>query len=128
MQDESMLLELARIILPSEFVDYFQIVGFEKGKESIEIHLDEFAIIPSDREGHQLESKGFLDAVTIQDFPLRDKRLTFKVRRRKWYDVDRNEYFTNCYDLVAQGTRYSKEFAAFLKALPRDLPRFGPFA
>ena len=70
----------------------------------------------------------FLDAVTVRDFPLRDKRVNFKVRRRKWYDHTTDEYFTNTYDTVYKGTRYSKEFAAFLKALPGDISPIGPFA
>ncbi len=66
--------------------------------------------------------------MTIQDFPLRDKKVSFKVRRRKWHDITANEYFTNNYELTQEGTRYSKEFAAFLKELPSDITRFGPFA
>ena len=70
---------------------------------------------PEERKGHKVESKGFLDAVVVRDFPMRDKRVNFKVGRRKWYDHTHTtgEYFTNSYDTVYKGTRYSKEFAAF---------------
>ena len=89
MQDEKLLLELARLILPFGFVENF------KNESDVEISLDEFENLPEERKGHRLESKGFLDAVTVRDFPLRDKRVNFKVRRRKWYDHTTGEYFTN---------------------------------
>ena len=128
MQDANMLMELARLILPSGFVENFKITSISSNNSDIEISLDEFDTIPEERESHRLESKGFLDAVTVRDFPLRDKRVNFKVRRRKWYDHTTGEYFTNSYDTVYKGTRYSKEFAAFLKAIPGDISPIGPFA
>ena len=128
MQDEKILLELARLILPSGFVENFKITSITSNDIDVEISLDEFDNLPEERKGHTLESKGFLDAVTVRDFPLRDKRVNFKVRRRKWYDHTTGEYFTNSYDTVYKGTRYSLEFAAFLKALPGDISPIGPFA
>ena len=128
MQDENILLELARLILPSGFVENFKITSIISNDIDVEISLDEFENLPEERKGHTLESKGFLDAVRVRDFPLRDKRVNFKVRRRKWYDHTTGEYFTNSYDTVYKGTRYSLEFAAFLKALPGDLSPIGPFA
>ena len=128
MQDEKILLKLARLILPSGFIENFKITGITNDANDVEISLDEFDNLPEERLGHKVESKGFLDAVTVRDFPLRDKRVNFEVRRRKWYDCTTSEYFTNSYDAVYKGTRYSKEFAAFLKALPRDISPIGPFA
>ena len=128
MQDSSMLLELARVVLPEEFVDNFKIVGIHRLSNSVEFEMDEFAHIPEDRQCHTIESKGFLPVATIQDFPIRDKKITFKVRRRKWYDVTTQEYFTNSYNITREGTRYSEEFADFLKELPRDLACLSPFA
>ena len=128
MQDENILIELARLILPSGFIENFKIVDITSNASDVEIFLDEFDTLPDGRKGHKTESKGFLDAVTVRDFPLRDKRVNFKVRRRKWYDHTTGEYFTNAYDTVYKGTRYSKEFAAFLKALPGDISPIGPFA
>ena len=128
MQDEKILLELARLILPSGFVENFKITSIISNDIDVEISLDEFENLPEDRKGHKFDSKGFLDAVRVREFPLRDKRVNFKVRRRKWYDHTTGEYFTNSYDTVYKGTRYSLEFAAFLKALPGDISPIGPFA
>ena len=79
MQDEKILLELARLILPSGFIENFKITGITSNDIDVEISLDEFDNLPSERQGHKIESKGFLDAVVVRDFPLRDKRVNFKV-------------------------------------------------
>ena len=128
MQDEKILMELARLILSSGFVENFKITNIVSNESDVEMSLDEFENIPEEHKGHKVESKGFLDAVVVRDFPLRDKRVNFKVRRRKWYDHTTGEYFTNSYDTVYKGTRYSKEFAALLKAIPGDISPIGPFA
>ena len=105
MQDEKILMELARLILPSGFVENFKITSIVSNESDIEMSLDEFDTVPEERKGHKVESKGFLNAVVVRDFPLRDKRVNFKVRRRKWYDHTTGEYFTNSYDTVYKGTQ-----------------------
>ena len=39
---------------------------------------------------------------------------------RRWYDKENNRYFSDTYHLKAEGTRYPKEFAAFLKGVYGD--------
>ena len=70
MQDEKILIELARLILPSGFVENFKITSIVSNESDVEISLDEFDNIPEEREEHRVESKGFLDAVVVRDFPL----------------------------------------------------------
>lgn len=121
------LLSLAQLILPSEILLSFEVVRVEEEPSLIRIHLDE-AIKSEYRENPNLESKGFCDAVTIRDFPIRDKGVDLIVRRRRWYDKDNNRYFSAPCHLKAEGTRYSKEFAAFLKGVYGDDPYDLPFA
>ena len=78
MQDEKILIELARLILPSGFIENFKIVSITSNVSDIEISLDEFDVLPDERKEHRTESKGFLDAVTVRDFPLRDKRVNLR--------------------------------------------------
>ena len=47
---------------------------------------------------------------------------------RRWYDKENNRYFSDTYHLKAEETRYSKEFAAFLKGVYGDDPYDLPFA
>lgn len=45
----------------------------------------------------------------------RDKKLTLHIRHRRWLSAEGKSIILNIYPLVADGTRYSAEFAAFLK-------------
>ena len=121
------LLALAQLILPSEILSNFEVVRVEEESSLIRIYLDE-SVRAEYKENPKIESKGFCDAVTIRDFPIRDKGVDLIVRRRKWYDRQNNRYFSDSYDLKAEGTRYSKEFAAFLKGVYGDDPYDLPFA
>lgn len=109
------LLVLARLILPVELLDCFDIVEIENDAEMLTIHLDEQNLPPLSPTVHSLESKGFLPAVYIRDFPIRDRKVTLCVRRRKWLNKETGSIICNTFELTAQGTRHSKEFASFFK-------------
>lgn len=121
------LLALAELILPSEILFNFEVVRVEEESSLIRIHLDE-AVMAEYKDNPKIESKGFCDAVTIRDFPIRDKGVDLIVRRRKWYDKQNNRYFSDAYDQKAEGTSYSKEFATFLKEVYGDDSHDLPFA
>ena len=59
------LLVLARLILPVELLDCFDIVEIENDAEMLTIHLDEQNLPPLSPTVHSLESKGFLGSVVI---------------------------------------------------------------
>ena len=80
------------------------------------------------KSGHTYVKNGFLPESRITDFPIRDKRATLIVRRRRWKDEKTGEIVSNDYELVAKGTRHSKEFAAFLKGVLGSIPDSGFFA
>lgn len=121
------LIALARLILPSDILLNFEVVGVQEESSLITIHLDECA-----KEDYvsnpDIESKGFCESVTIRDFPIRNKGVDLIVRRRRWLDKRSGKSFSDTYDLKAEGTRYSKEFAAFLKGLYGDDSYNLPFA
>lgn len=60
--------------------------------------------------------------VTIRDLPIRDKGVDLIVRRRRWRERQSSRYFFDTHNLKAEGTRYSKEFAAFLKECMETIP------
>ena len=76
------------------------------------------------------ESKGFMESVNVTDFPIRDHKVILKIRRRRWTDLRTGKSFSIPIDLdvVAKGTRYSKEFGAFLKETYGDIPSDLPYA
>lgn len=120
---------LAQIVLPAQILDYFTIVGIEQTESEIHISLDE-KMNPELSGNVHFESKGFMDAVSVTDFPIRDHKVILRVRRRRWTDTRTGKSFSlpiNL-DVVAKGTRYSKEFGAFLKETYGDIPGDLPYA
>ena len=107
---------LASIVLPTQILDYFSIVGISQTSTEIHISLDE-KVHPELSKDVHFESKGFMEAVSVTDFPIRDHKVILKIRRRRWTDTRTGKSFSIPIDLdiVAKGTRYSKEFGAFFK-------------
>ena len=127
-----MLEQLARLVLPREILDSFDIVKIETDESDIDamsmtIHLDE-RMNESLQQSKDYESKRFMDAVCITDFPIRDHKVILKLRRRRWKNIGTGETFVERISVTESGTRYSKEFAAFLKEMYGDIPCDLPYA
>ena len=120
---------LVRIVLPAQLLDYFTVSGVEQTSTEIHISLDE-KMSPSLSADVHFESKGFMEAVNVTDFPIRAHKVILRIRRRRWVDNRTGKSFSIPIDLdmVAKGTRYSKEFGAFLKETYGDIPRDLPYA
>ena len=122
---EAALISLAQIVLPSEVLSSFDITKVESTDTEINIHLDE-KMYDTLRNDVHFEPKGFIPAVSITDFPIRDHKVILLLRRRKWVDIRTGKSFILPLKIAAEGTCYSKEFAAFLKEtyghIPGDLP------
>ena len=120
---------IAGVVLPTQILDYFTVVGLEQTETEIHISLDELQDKALSDDIH-FESKGFMDAVNVTDFPIRDHKVILKIRRRRWTDTRTGKSFSIPIDLdiVAKGTRYSKEFGAFLKETYGDIPGDLPYA
>ena len=122
---DTTLLLLAKLVLPLEVLDHFAIVEIESAETEIHIYLDELMKEELQSDLH-FESKGFIAPVTITDFPIRDHKVLLILRRRRWLDIRTGKSFILPLNIAAEGTRYSKEFAAFLKEtygnIPSDLP------
>ena len=113
------LLALAQLILPSEILSNFEVVRVEEEASLIRIYLDE-SVKAEYKENPEIESKGFCEAVTIRDFPIRDKGVDLIVRRRKWYDKQNNRYFSDFYDLAivnGQNSHMQKTGLSFQRTL-----------
>jgi transposase len=110
---------LIELILPNSIEDYFELVGVDKSNDTIDIYLKELNKTPAEFTTNKLTSKGFFDEVTIQDFPIRGLQVYLHITRRRWMNEDTGKVVFRDWDLVAQGTRITKDFAAFLKAFSR---------
>ena len=115
---------LLQFILPEELLEYFELTDAQKNSDSYTFFLSEKNIHPQEYKGQKLQSKrnaarGYFDEETVRDFPLRGKACFLKIKRRKWLNEDTGKIVYRNWELVANGTRMTKEFAAFLKGILR---------
>ena len=126
---------LVRYMLPEGILDYFEIskideeVTDEKDETGtviriLHIYLDERDL--RQKEWHDLQSNGFTEARTFNDFPQREHKVLLHLRRRRWLDKDGHNVILESKPLIAEGTCYSVEFADFLKKMVGYLPSDGP--
>src|SRR5690554_3272265 len=83
------------------------------------LYFEERNTPPKEQASRVLIAHGFHKEVTIQDFPLRGNTVYLHIRRRRWLDKTTREVVQRDWNLVAQGTRMTAEFAAFLKEINR---------
>jgi len=111
--------ELLKILLPSIIVEYFELTSYEKGEEILHLYLREINSIPKEYRHSKLSSKGFFDEITVQDFPIRGHQVYLHITRRRWLNEDTGQVVFRDWNLVADGTRVTQEFASFLKEINR---------
>ena len=116
-----MFKELLRYVLPKEIVESFDLVDLQEKGKILHLYLDEYNKVPEEYKELSLLPNGFYEESTLKDFPLRDKKVILHIRRRRWIDCQGKSY-SRVWDLTAEGTRYSKEFAIFLKGAFGYLP------
>lgn len=118
-------LSLLSLFLPEGLLTYFDVVGFDKKPikdplyvNRLTIYLEEKKEIPEPYKTHQYKASGFMEPRVVNDYPIRDNLVSLSLKRRRW-DVFVDEKWIKVNrswgDFIAQGTRLSKEFAAFLK-------------
>ncbi|MCI0921419.1 ISAon1 family transposase N-terminal region protein [Sphingobacterium rhinopitheci] len=115
----SQYLELLKLILPEYLVEYFDLVSSQKEDEVMHLYFEERNIVPIKDSKRIIIAHGFHKSITIQDFPLRGNTVYLHIKRRRWLDKNSQEIIQRDWDLVAQGTRMTSEFAAFLKEISR---------
>ncbi len=119
---QSQMLSILELILPREILEHFIVINLMIQPKEVHLYLDERNEVPDEYKNEKLISKGFHPEAVIQDFPLRNKALYLHVRRRKWEVESTKKIVSKTWNLMADGTRYSTEFATFLKGLLGYLP------
>lgn len=110
--------------LPEGLLDFFEPVLAEEKTHinpqtkaqipALHLHFDEKDNRTEETQAYR--SKGFTEETVLNDFPVRDRKLVLHIRRRRWITPDGRNVVLDVYPrLVAQGTRFSEEFAQFLK-------------
>ncbi|WP_185209150.1 transposase [Chryseobacterium sp. C3] len=111
--------ELLKLLLPEFLVEHFDILKAETHDAELHLYFEEKSSIPHEFKERQLESKGFLPEIIIDDYPLRGKIVKLHVKRRRWTDKSFGEILQRDWQLVAKGTRMTKDLAGFLKKISR---------
>ena len=126
---------MSSFLLPEGMLDFFDVVRIDEEplpQEKVyrggilHIYLDE--LDNRSKEQGALIPNGFTEPTLINDFPIRDRKVVLHIRRRRWQDAEGHNVVLNVYNLAVTGTRYSEEFAAFLKERLGYVPSDGPFA
>lgn len=112
-------LELLKLFLPEILVEHFDLTQSKQESEMLHLYFEEQNKPPMEYASKILISKGFHDEITVQDFPLRGKRVFLHIKRRRWTDKETNDIVQRDWALVAKGSRMTEEFADFLKEISR---------
>lgn len=112
-------LDLLKLFLPEFLVEHFDITKTEQANETLHLYFEERNKVPPEYQSKLIVSKGFLDEITIQDFPLRGKNVFLHIKRRRWTEKETNVILQRDWNLVAKGSRLTQDFASFLKEISR---------
>ena len=110
-------LELAKLLFPERILEYFDIKRYKEEYDKLHFYLEEKNILPDEYKSEQATSKGFIDEVIIEDFPLRGKEVLLHIKRRKWKLKISGKTIRRDWKLTAKGIKMTAEFADFLKGI-----------
>ena len=110
-------LELAKLLFPQGMLDYFEIKSYKEEFGKLHFYLEENNILPDEHKTEQANSKGFIDEVIIDDFPLRGKEVLLHIKRRKWKLKTSSKIVRRDWKLTTKGIKMTAEFADFLKGI-----------
>jgi hypothetical protein len=108
---------LVNLLLPQGMLEFFELTNVIQLPTGLNIFLEEKNIIPIEYKDQNLESKGFLPEVSIQDFPIRGQKVALCIKRRRWEVKETGAIITRDWELVRKGARMTTEFGLFLKGI-----------
>jgi hypothetical protein len=114
---ETLLLTLMRQLVPEDILRFFDVEKIDdKHSDEIKIYLiEKESLVP--KSDNELVLNGFLNSLELSHFPSKGRKCYLVLKRRRWKEKGSRSnmnYFNN-YDFTVEGTKATKEFAAFLK-------------
>jgi hypothetical protein len=109
--------DVFELIFPKDIFEWFDLTKGISDETTTHITFIEKDIPPltAENQGKKIIARKFHD-ITINDFPLRGKRVLLTFRRRYWKIEGEKEYLKRDIQLAFPGTQLEKKFAIFLKA------------
>jgi hypothetical protein len=116
-------IEALRFVFPEDLLAHFDLTQAKalvdkKGHEILEVEFTERNVLPEGLDQAMYEPKDFVER-RVQDFPLRGRPVYLIIRRRRWRHKTTSETLTRDLSFIAEGTRLTKDIAAFLKEIGR---------
>lgn len=108
--------ELSSRILPVNLLNSFELIRVEEKQSALYFYLEEYEKAPRGFEKDLLISKGFLDSIIIQDFPIRGQKSFMCLRRRKWMVDGVNRIVYNKWEDFSTLIRVTNEFGEYMKS------------
>lgn len=102
-------------------MDYFEITEFMElcsVKDKLEYWLIDFSEkndLPAGYLSTDYESKGFMNAKLVQDFPIRGKGVYLRIKKRRWRHKQTGEVIQRDFSFIADGSKFTQELSDFLK-------------
>lgn len=107
--------ELVSYFFPAGLLDWFDLEKVEEGEAILHIWLTEKNTVPPDVPGTKVLSKGFYPERKVLDYPVRDRALALHIKCRRWERKDTGKEIRRDLKWIAEGTKYTQDFADFLK-------------
>lgn len=113
------------LLLPEGILEWFEATKIEekpndKAKDELEkrlypkvlhVYLDERLTEEASEKG--LKPNGYTEATTVNDYPVRNRKLMLHVRRRRYQDRTGKNVLLNRYKASEDGTRMTVEYGIF---------------
>ncbi|QDK77610.1 transposase family protein [Spirosoma sp. KCTC 42546] len=115
-------LPIIQFLLPEFILENFELTAIDRQEGVFQVHIEEKNADEQDPERKNLLSKGFFPTITVQDFPIRGHQVFLHIKRRRWLNTKTGKVVYRDWTQVAEGTRMTGEFAAFLKDISRYQP------
>ena len=80
-------LSLAECLLPEELIEYFEVVKVDKTAQTLDVKLEERDLGIEGYEVGAFRPNGFYEESTVRDYPVRGRKMTFHIRRRRWVEL-----------------------------------------
>lgn len=112
-------IDFLKLIMPPVLIDHFDLTKTSKEGDLLHVYFEEKHEQPKEFSSLCIVSKGFYNEITIQDFPLRGQFVFLHIKRRRWTNKEDGTILKRDWSLVTKGTRYTSDFANFLKEINR---------
>ena len=82
-------------------------------QDVLHLHFEERSDIPKEFSSSQVIAHGFHKKITIQDFPVRGKKVFLHIKRRRWLNKQSKQVIL---ELSSTGNPYDRRVRCFFKS------------